>query len=217
MQLDVDDLREFYATPLGQMVRRLLTQRIRARWRGAASRDADRAGLRRAVPRRLSRRGAAARRADARQPGRAASGRTMEPRTAVLVDDDRLPLADESVDRLLAVHCLEVAEQHAPAAARDVARAGARGAHPARGSQPARRVGALRHDAVRARAPVQPPSARRAAGRRDVHAARLGQRAVLAAARPPDAVALGDGLGARRRVDCRRRFPACSSSRRARS
>ena len=34
MQLDVDDLREFYATPLGQTVRRLLTHRIRARWRG---------------------------------------------------------------------------------------------------------------------------------------------------------------------------------------
>jgi SAM-dependent methyltransferase len=29
---------------------------------------------------------------------------------SVLVDDDRLPLADESVDRLLAVHCLEVAD-----------------------------------------------------------------------------------------------------------
>ncbi len=34
MQLDVDDLRDFYATPLGQTVRRLLTHRIRARWRG---------------------------------------------------------------------------------------------------------------------------------------------------------------------------------------
>ncbi len=29
---------------------------------------------------------------------------------SVLVDDDRLPLADGSVDRLLAVHCLEVAD-----------------------------------------------------------------------------------------------------------
>ncbi|MCK9910523.1 class I SAM-dependent methyltransferase, partial [Microbacteriaceae bacterium K1510] len=28
----------------------------------------------------------------------------------VLIDDDRIPLADGSVDRLLVVHCLEVAE-----------------------------------------------------------------------------------------------------------
>ncbi len=33
MQLDVEALRDFYATPLGQLVRRLLAQRIRARWR----------------------------------------------------------------------------------------------------------------------------------------------------------------------------------------
>src|SRR5665648_167360 len=37
MQLDVDDLQEFYGTPLGQTVRRLLTHRIRARWRGLHS------------------------------------------------------------------------------------------------------------------------------------------------------------------------------------
>src|SRR5262245_16810184 len=34
MQLYVADLRDFYATPLGQVVRRLLGQRIRTRWRG---------------------------------------------------------------------------------------------------------------------------------------------------------------------------------------
>ena len=33
---------------------------------------------------------------------------------SVLVDDDRLPLADGSVDRLLAVHCLEVADGTRP-------------------------------------------------------------------------------------------------------
>ena len=33
MSLDVVDLREFYGRPLGSAVRRLLTRRIRARWR----------------------------------------------------------------------------------------------------------------------------------------------------------------------------------------
>ena len=35
MQLDVVDLRDFYNRPLGGVVRRLLTSRIRARWRSA--------------------------------------------------------------------------------------------------------------------------------------------------------------------------------------
>jgi len=33
---------------------------------------------------------------------------------SVLVDDDHLPLPDESVDRLLGVHCIEVAERTRP-------------------------------------------------------------------------------------------------------
>ena len=35
MQLDVLELRDFYNRPLGGIVRRMLTQRIRARWRSA--------------------------------------------------------------------------------------------------------------------------------------------------------------------------------------
>ena len=33
MQLDVTELRDFYRRPLGQIVRRLLLHRLRARWR----------------------------------------------------------------------------------------------------------------------------------------------------------------------------------------
>ena len=33
MHIDVTDLRDFYLTPLGQIVRRILLHRLRARWR----------------------------------------------------------------------------------------------------------------------------------------------------------------------------------------
>ena len=39
MQNDVLELRSFYNRPLGGIVRRLLTQRIRARWRSAQGRQ----------------------------------------------------------------------------------------------------------------------------------------------------------------------------------
>ena len=39
MQQDVVELRDFYNRPLGGMVRRLLTSRIRARWRSAHGRS----------------------------------------------------------------------------------------------------------------------------------------------------------------------------------
>ncbi len=109
MLLDVDDLLEFYATPLGQTVRRLLTHRIRARWRGLQ--QSTLIGLGYASPYLGAFRGEA-RRLGALMPD--SQGATRWPREgpsqSVLVDDDRLPLADGSVDRLLVVHCLEVAE-----------------------------------------------------------------------------------------------------------
>ena len=48
MSLDVVDLREFYGRPLGSAVRRLLTRRIRARWRNVQG--AQLVGLGFAVP-----------------------------------------------------------------------------------------------------------------------------------------------------------------------
>ena len=109
MQLDVGDLSEFYATPLGQTVRRLLTHRIRARWRGLSG--STLIGLGYAVPYLGAFRGEA-RRIGALMPD--AQGAIVWPRTgptlSVLAQEDRLPLADGTVDRLLAVHCLEMAE-----------------------------------------------------------------------------------------------------------
>lgn len=110
MQLDVGDLETFYDTALGQAVRRLLAHRIRARWRGL--RGATLIGLGYASPYLGPFRGEA-RRIGALMPE--AQGAVVWPRNApamtVLVEEDRLPLADACVDRLLAVHCLEVAER----------------------------------------------------------------------------------------------------------
>jgi SAM-dependent methyltransferase len=113
MQLDVSDLKTFYATALGQTVRRLLTHRIRARWRGLGG--ATLIGLGYASPYLGAFRGEA-RRIGALMPE--SQGALVWPKNAptlsVLVQEDRLPLADGSVDRLLAVHSLEMAERARP-------------------------------------------------------------------------------------------------------
>jgi SAM-dependent methyltransferase len=113
MQLDLSDLREFYATPLGQTVRRLLTHRIRARWRGLQSSTLIGTGY--AAPYLGVFRNEAAR-IGALMPESqgACAWPASGPSQSVLVDDGHLPLADDSVDRLLGVHCLEVAERTRP-------------------------------------------------------------------------------------------------------
>ena len=197
MQLDVDDLREFYATPLGQTVRRLLTHRIRARWRGLHR--STLIGLGYSSPYLGAFRGEALH-LGALMPD--SQGAVRWPRDApsqtALVDDDRLPLADGSVDRLLAVHCLEVADS-----TRQLLREMWRVLAP-EGRMilvvPNRR-------GVWARLDNTPFGHGRPYSRRQldqlltgghVHAARLGRRAVLSAARPPNPAALVDRLGARR-------------------
>src|SRR5512145_1862808 len=113
MQHDVVGLRSFYNQPLGGIVRRLLTQRIRARWRNA--RGCQLVGLGFAVPYIGMFRDEAARLA-ALMP--AHQGALAWPQTgnvlSVLVDEVMLPLPDASVDLLLCVHCLEVAESTRP-------------------------------------------------------------------------------------------------------
>lgn len=113
MQLDVSDLQEFYATALGQVVRRLLTHRIRARWRTVSG--ATVIGLGFPSPYLGSFRGEV-RRIGALMPHN--QGAVVWPRNgrtlSVLVEDERLPLPDGSVDRLLGVHCLEVTERGRP-------------------------------------------------------------------------------------------------------
>jgi len=110
---DVVELRNFYSRPLGGIVRRMLTQRIRARWRGVQGCQVM--GLGFAVPYIGMFRGEAAR-LGALMP--ASQGALVWPRSGgvltVMVDEAMLPLPDASVDQLLCVHCLEVSDRVAP-------------------------------------------------------------------------------------------------------
>lgn len=113
MYLDVATLRDFYATPLGQIARRLLARRIRAQW-GPASGDTI-VSLGFGTPFIGSYRGEAGCLA-ALMPARqgALVWPSSLPVLSALVEDDQLPLRDNSVDRILAVHCLEVTEHVMP-------------------------------------------------------------------------------------------------------
>ncbi len=109
MYLHVSELRAFYARPLGQTVRRLLGHRVRARWRNVAGLTII--GLGFASPYLGAFRGEVER-LGAMMP--ASQGALVWPREGsthcVLVEETHLPLADNSVDRLLGVHCLEGSE-----------------------------------------------------------------------------------------------------------
>jgi len=113
MLLDVATLRDFYATPLGQIARRLLARRIRSQWGSAAGQTIASLGF--GTPFLGPYRGEA-RHLCAFMP--ASQGALIWPPAAPvlssLVEEDSLPLGDNSVDRLLVVHCLEVAEQVTP-------------------------------------------------------------------------------------------------------
>ena len=110
MQLDVVDLRDFYATPLGQVTRRMLSRCVRAHWRTRSG--GTMIGLGYATPYLGSFRNDTLR-LGALMPSQ--QGAIVWPPTgktsSVLVEEDRLPLPDSCVDRLLCVHCLEVAER----------------------------------------------------------------------------------------------------------
>ncbi len=109
MHLDVIDLREFYARPLGLVVRRLIAHRVRSRWRNVAGMSVF--GLGYATPYLSPFRGEAVR-VGALMP--AAQGvmtwPEQGPMQAALVDEAGLPLPDSSVDRMLVVHSLETSE-----------------------------------------------------------------------------------------------------------
>ena len=106
MQPDILELRDFYDRPLGSLVRRVLSQRIRARWSRLPG--ATLIGVGYAVPFLGSFRSEAGR-IGALMP--ATQGATMWPSSGgvctALYEDDMLPLPDASVDNLLVVHCLE--------------------------------------------------------------------------------------------------------------
>lgn len=106
---DVIDLREFYASRLGQTVRRLLRQRLRAIW-------PDLQGLRLlglgyATPY-LRLFEAETERVLAAMPGPQGVVRWPrgKPGRVMLVDEEDLPLPDASIDRILLVHALENAD-----------------------------------------------------------------------------------------------------------
>jgi len=113
MQLDVADLRDFYATPLGQVARRLLSRKIRSRWPRANG--ATFAGLGYCTPYLGSYRGEASHIAALMPETQGALVWPSEgAKQSSLVDECRLPLRDNSVDRMLVAHCLEVSDHAAP-------------------------------------------------------------------------------------------------------
>jgi len=112
MHTDVTDLRDFYQTPLGLVARRLLAQKIRAKWPRPAGEVVMGFGF--ATPFLGSFRGEAARIGALMPEGQGAlvwpsADRNM----SILVEEQYLPLPDNCVDRMLVVHGLEVAEKPA--------------------------------------------------------------------------------------------------------
>ena len=108
MYLDVVDLRAFYGERLGLVARRLIGARLKARWPSVAGESL--LGIGYATPY-LRNLGEGAERVIAFMP--ATQGVVNWPRegpnAVALVADDCLPLPDASIDRVLAVHSLELA------------------------------------------------------------------------------------------------------------
>lgn len=110
MRLDAARLQHFYATPLGQVVRRMTLSKLRATWEDISGLDVLGLGFpgpyleglagapRRCLAAMPSAQGASP------WPGGRAKG------CALLVDETRLPLRDAVFDRVLLVHALEEAE-----------------------------------------------------------------------------------------------------------
>ncbi len=113
MQLDILDLTAFYASPLGGLARRLIAQKVRSHWRRAEGETMIALGF--GTPYLGSFRGEV-RRLGALMPAHqgALVWPPSGPVNTVLVEEGRLPLADNSVDKLLAIHCLELSEQARP-------------------------------------------------------------------------------------------------------
>ena len=113
MPLDAKTLRDFYRTPLGRVVRRQLATAIRERWKRVNGMTV--AGVGFASPFLGAFHTEAASLA-CLMPAR--QGAIVWPRSghchSVLVAENQWPLPDNSVDRLLAVHCLEQAEREGP-------------------------------------------------------------------------------------------------------
>ncbi|GBF28052.1 ubiquinone/menaquinone biosynthesis C-methyltransferase UbiE [bacterium MnTg02] len=109
MYPDVTELRDFYGTAMGTVVRRLIASRLRARWRNVQGLNVF--GLGYPGPYLGAFRGEAAR-IGALMPAKQGiiAWPGEGPRQCALVDDTDLPLPDASADRILIVHGLEHCE-----------------------------------------------------------------------------------------------------------
>ena len=108
MYLDVVDLKAFYGGRLGLVARRLIGQRLKARWPSVAGESL--VGIGYATPY-LRHLGEGAERILALMPATqgVVNWPGEGPNATALVAGDALPLSDASIDRALVVHSLEVA------------------------------------------------------------------------------------------------------------
>jgi len=112
MYLDIVDLRNFYGEPLGRVTRSILGQRLRAMWPKVAG---DRLlGIGHATPY-LRPFKDEAERVIGFMPAQmgVVNWPSEGPSATALVHEQDLPLPDSSMDRVLLVHCLEMAEKPA--------------------------------------------------------------------------------------------------------
>jgi SAM-dependent methyltransferase len=106
MWLDVIDLRDFYAKPLGRLVRRLIGRQLREMWPDVRGQRV--LGLGFATPYLALFREEAERVMAMMPPGQGVMHWPEEgPGLVCLTEEFTLPLPDRSIDRLLIVHCLE--------------------------------------------------------------------------------------------------------------
>ena len=106
MWSDIIDLRDFYDTALGRLVRRLIFRRLREIWPDLTGKRLLGVGF--ATPYLDGFRDRAERVLAAMPAGQGVVHWPVETQALVaLADEDALPFPDRSVDRLLLVHCLE--------------------------------------------------------------------------------------------------------------
>lgn len=113
MWIDVVDLRDFYAAPLGQAARRMIRRKMRAMWPDMKGQRI--LGIGYAAPYLEGFQGEAER-VIAAMPARQGVIRwpAQGGGQATLVDELELPFPDLSMDRIVLVHALECAEQIGP-------------------------------------------------------------------------------------------------------
>ena len=111
MHLDVVDLRDFYASPVGQMVARHLAPVVSVARPHRRRHARARLRLRHALSRRDRQGGAGARlHAGGAGGDRLAAERGSAGSATALVEEDSLPLPDSSIDLVILVHALEMSD-----------------------------------------------------------------------------------------------------------